>query len=58
MNMGKIIAINGSPRKEWNTATLLDHALRGAESHGAKTELIHIYDLDFRGCTSCFSCKR
>jgi multimeric flavodoxin WrbA len=55
--MGSIIAINGSPRKTWNTATLLEHALKGAASAGNETELIHLYDLDFKGCTSCFSCK-
>lgn len=54
----KVIAINGSPRKSWNTATLLRKALDGAESAGAQTELIHLYDLDFKGCTSCFACKR
>jgi len=53
----KITAINGSPRKKWNTATLLDKALEGAASCGAETELIHLYDLDFKGCTSCFACK-
>jgi multimeric flavodoxin WrbA len=53
----KIIAINGSPRKQWNTATLLGKSLEGAGSRGAETELIHLYDLDFKGCTSCFSCK-
>lgn len=30
--MKKIYAINGSPRKNWNTATLLDKALEGAEA--------------------------
>ena len=55
--MGPVIAVNGSPRKTWNTATLLGHALRGAESEGKETRLVHLYDLDFRGCTSCFSCK-
>ncbi len=54
----KAIAINGSPRKSWNTATMLEHALEGAGSAGAETKLIHLYDLDFKGCTSCFSCKR
>lgn len=53
----KVIAINGSPRKEWNTATLLKKALEGAESQGAKTELIHLYDLQYKGCVSCFACK-
>jgi len=52
-----VIAINGSPRKKWNTATLLEHALSGAGSKGARTDLVHLYDLDFRGCTSCFACK-
>ena len=55
--MGRVIAINGSPRKNWNTATLLENALRGAESAGAKTDLVYLYDLDYRGCTSCFACK-
>ena len=53
----KIIAINGSPRKTKNTATLLKKALEGAASHGAETELIHLYDLDYKGCISCFACK-
>lgn len=53
----KILAINGSPRKDGNTATLLKNALEGAASQGAETELVHIYDLDFKGCTSCLACK-
>lgn len=53
----KVYAVNGSPRKKWNTATLLEHALAGAAAQGAETELIHLYDLDFKGCTSCFACK-
>ncbi|HVP95713.1 flavodoxin family protein [Methanoregula sp.] len=55
--MTQVIAINGSPRKTWNTATLLGHALEGAASAGAQTEIVHLYDLDYKGCTSCFSCK-
>lgn len=51
------MAFNGSPRKGWNTATLLKKALEGAESQGAETELIHLYDLNYKGCISCFSCK-
>lgn len=53
----KVYAINGSPRKKWNTATLLEHALSGAASQGAETELVHLYDLNCKGCTGCFSCK-
>ncbi len=54
----KVIAINGSPRKSWNTATLLEKALEGARSTGAETETINLYDIDYKGCRSCFTCKR
>jgi multimeric flavodoxin WrbA len=54
----KAIAINGSPRKRWNTATLLRKALAGAKAKGAETELLHLYDLSYRGCISCFACKK
>lgn len=56
--MKKVLAINGGPRKTWNTATLLEEALRGAEAAGAEAELLHLYDLTYRGCVSCFACKR
>jgi multimeric flavodoxin WrbA len=54
----KVIAVNGSPRKTWNTAMLLEHALAGAAGSGAETELVHLYDLEFKGCISCFACKK
>ena len=54
-----VMAFNGSPRKKnWNTVTLLNNALEGAASAGAETELIQLYDLNFSGCISCFSCKK
>ena len=53
----KVLGFNGSPRKTWNTAILLQKVLEGAASQGAETELIHLYDLDYRGCRSCFACK-
>lgn len=53
-----VISINGSPRKDFNTAVLLEHATRGAESVGATTETIHLCDLRYSGCMSCFACKR
>jgi multimeric flavodoxin WrbA len=54
----KAIAINGSPRKKWNTAQLLQAGLDGAADAGAKTELVHLYDLRYTGCVSCFACKK
>lgn len=53
-----ILAINGRPRKTWNTSKLLQSALTGAEDCGATTKLIHLYDYDFKGCYSCLACKR
>jgi multimeric flavodoxin WrbA len=53
----KLIALNGSPRKDWNTERLLRKAMEGAETLGAETELIHLYDQEFKGCISCFACK-
>ena len=54
----KIIAVNGSPRKGWNTEKMLQSALNGATSQGAQTQLIRLYDLNFKGCKSCLACKR
>jgi multimeric flavodoxin WrbA len=54
----KAIAINGSPRRNGNTAALLRRALDGAKAQGAETEFVHLQDLMFKGCSSCFICKR
>ena len=54
----KTIILNGSPRKNWNTAMMLKEAKRGAESVGAETEYIDLFDLSYTGCRSCLACKR
>jgi multimeric flavodoxin WrbA len=54
----KAMAVNGSPRKGWNTATLLRKALAGARKNGAETEFVHLYGLTYKGCISCFACKK
>ena len=54
----KTVIINASPRKKWNTAQLLKEAQKGAESVGAETEYVDLYDLTFTGCRSCLACKR
>jgi len=56
-NAMKVMAINGSPRKGWNTDMLLKNVLEGAASSGAETEMVYLYDLTFRGCVSCMACK-
>ncbi len=54
----KAVIVNGSPRKNWNTAQLLKEAQKGAESAGYETEYIDLYDLQYHGCRSCLVCKR
>ncbi|MBQ9246142.1 flavodoxin family protein [bacterium] len=56
--MKKVIVINGSPRKNFNTAKLLKEAQKGAEVAGAQVEYFNLYDLNFKGCVSCLACKR
>ena len=58
--MKKIYAINGSPRRNKNTATLLDKVLEGAKKAepDVLAERIDLYSLKYTGCVSCFACKR
>ncbi len=57
--MKKALFINGSPRKNGNTAKLLQRAMDGAREAGAEVELVNLYDrsLNYKGCMSCFACK-
>lgn len=57
--MTKALFINGSPRKQWNTAQLLQKAMEGAKDAGAEVEMVNLYDrnLNYKGCMSCFACK-
>lgn len=53
----KALLINGSPRKNKNTAQMLAKAAEGAASKGAQVETVNLYELQYCGCTSCFACK-
>ncbi len=53
----KVIAINGSPRKNGNTATILKEVLAGAADRGAETRFIHLNDLNMKGCQGCLFCR-
>jgi multimeric flavodoxin WrbA len=56
--MKKIVAINCSPHINWNTATQVRDAAKGAEEQGTEVEVIDLYELEkFTGCISCFGCK-
>lgn len=53
----KIIIFDGGPRKGWNTAQMCESFAAGAAEAGAEVETVRLYDLDFKGCRSCFACK-
>lgn len=52
-----VLGINGSARKNGNSATMLKHALKGAKEAGAETKLVNLYTLNFKGCIGCVKCK-
>jgi multimeric flavodoxin WrbA len=53
-----VLAICGAANKKRNTSAMLKSAFDGAMSvPGASGEIINLYDLTFRGCRGCHSCK-
>lgn len=52
----KVIAINGSARKNGNTAILLNTILEILEKKGIETELIELFDKKIYPCKACFTC--
>lgn len=53
----KVIAINGSPRKNGNTRQALEIVLRTLQKHGIETELIQLGGKNYYGCQACDRCK-
>ena len=54
----KILAVCGAANKNRNTATMLKSAFEGAMStSGTSGEIVYLYDINFRGCIGCHSCK-
>ncbi len=53
----KIVAVYGSPRRNGNTATLLQKAVEGARDGGAEVEEIVLRDLKMSPCLEIYGCK-
>lgn len=53
----KVLIINGSPRKEGNTAVALDEVRKTLEAEGIETETVHVGHKDIHGCIACGKCK-
>ena len=58
-NMKTIMIIDGGPRKNMNTAQMLQKVAEGAQSVSEEIEVktVRLYDLDYKGCMSCMACK-
>jgi len=52
----KVVAFNGSPRKDGNTCRLLRHVFAALEKHGVQTELVQLGGKAIHGCTACMRC--
>jgi multimeric flavodoxin WrbA len=53
----KVVAFNGSPRKDGNTAILIRRVLDQLEREGIATETVHLAGQEIRGCTGCRRCR-
>jgi multimeric flavodoxin WrbA len=53
----KVVAFNGSARKNGNTAILLRTVLKELEAEGTETELIQLSGAKIHGCLACRKCS-
>jgi multimeric flavodoxin WrbA len=52
----KVVAFNGSPRKDGNTFILINHVFHELEKEGFETELVQLSGRAIRGCIACYKC--
>jgi len=53
----KVVAFNGSPRKEGNTYLLVQKVFEELQKEGIETEYVHVGGKVLRGCTACYKCR-
>jgi len=54
----KVVAFNGSPRKDGNTALLINYVFEELNKGGIETEMVQLAGKALRGCTACYECYR
>jgi multimeric flavodoxin WrbA len=54
----RVVAFNGSPRKQGNTAILLRRVLEVLEGKGIETEVVQVGGEEIRGCNGCAGCRK
>jgi multimeric flavodoxin WrbA len=52
----KVVAFNGSARKDGNTAILIGYVFRELEKEGVQTELVQLSGSRIHGCIACMKC--
>ena len=55
--MTKVVAFNGSPRKNGNTSILIQTVFKVLNEHGIETELVQVGNKTVHGCTACGKCR-
>lgn len=56
--MKKILILNGSPRKNGTTSSLIDAFSQGAESAGHEINNLYLNSMNIRGCLACEKCSK
>lgn len=54
----KVVAFNGSARKDGNTAILIRRVFSELEAEGIATEMVQLAGKQIRGCTACAQCLK
>ena len=54
----KVVAVNGSPRKDGNTASMIEAAFESLRAAGVECELISLGGETVGGCTACMRCRK
>lgn len=55
--MKKMLVLSGSPKKDGNTAKLVEWFVEGARAKGARVEVVSAASLKSNGCISCRACQ-
>ena len=53
----KVVAFNGSPRRNGNTSILIDEMFKIFQAEGIETEVVRIGNKPVHGCTACGKCR-
>ena len=54
----KVVAFNGSPRKDGNTSILINYVLAEIKSEGIETEVVQLGGGKIHGCNACYKCMQ